>query len=237
MLRLATLENIPAINRVLNHPEVYPWATMGQDIGPLDIAPSFGSLYVLIAEGDAGCIILDPYDERTMELHTCLLPELRGLPSEEVLRDTLRFVFAETMAMEILTKVPLANKSADLYTRQAGFIRISDSEDGRAYQFDIERWPYQDASLAGICPEELAKGITDPHYLRVLGALVLMGMKGYMGKGVSIFNKHARLHGFPRVDVVGMDSIAVGGRTIHFEVNTYQVENLCQPSQLSPQAH
>ena len=120
--------------------------------------------------------------------------------------------------------------------RQAGFVRISDSPDGRAYQFRIERWPYQDTTLGELCPKEVAQEVSDPHHLRVLGALTLTGMKGYMGKGVSIYNKHARLHGFGRVLVVGMDSIAVGGRAIHFEANTYRVEDLCQPSQLQEPA-
>ena len=232
MLRLATPSDIPAINKVLNHPEIYPWATMGQDMGPLDIGPGFGMLHTLIAEDESGCIILDPYDELTMELHTCLMQALRGKPTEEVLRDTLRFVFAETFAQEIVTKVPANNKAADLYVRQAGFVRISDSSDGHAYQFRIERWPHQDQNLSDLCPEELAEGISDPHHLRVLGALVLTGMKGYMGKGTSFYNKHARLHGFDPVAVIGMDSIAVGGRAIHFEANTYRVEDLCQPQPL-----
>ena len=234
MLRLATPEDIPTINGLLNHPEIYPWATGGQDLGPLDITSGFPALYTLIAETGDGCIILDPYDEQTMELHTCLLPALRGKATDEVLRDTLRFVFAETYAQEILTKVPLNHKAADLYVRQAGFIRISDSQDGRAYQFRVERWPYEDKTLDAQCPAEIGKGATDPHLLRCLGALMLTGMKGYMGKGVSIFNKHARLHGYEPVQIIGMDAVAVGGRAIHFEANTYRVEDLCQPQPQEP---
>jgi hypothetical protein len=137
---------------------------MGQDVGPLDIGRAFESVFTLLLEDRKGCIIQDPYSEQTMEVHTCLLPEHRGHEAEEVVKEALRFAFAETGCMELLTKVPLPNKAADLFTRQTGFIRISDSSDGKAYQFSIERWPYLDHSLDELCPPQLAKDVRERYY-------------------------------------------------------------------------
>lgn len=230
MLRLATPEDIPAINKVLNHEEIYRWATMGKDLGQLDIGPVFENLWVLVEASGGGCIILDPYAEDVIEVHTCLLEAFRGKNAASIVRDTLRFAFAETGCMEILTKVPTDNKAADLFTRQVGFIRVADAAELRSYQLTIERWPYLDDTLGELCPPELEPLAVDDYHKRLFGALMLVSSKGFMGKAVSIYNKHARLQGYPPVQVCGMDSLTVGGLAIHFgEDGSFRVEDVCQP--------
>ncbi len=230
MLRLANREDIPEINRVLNHEEVYRWATMGKDLGILDISPAFERVFVLLEPSGGGCIILDPFSEGTFEVHTCILGAFRGKASEAIVQDTLRFVFAETGCMEILTKVPIENKAADLFTRQVGFIRVADASQLRSYQLSIERWPYLDTTLDQFCPPELAVLAMDDYQRRLFGALMLVSSKGFMGKAVSVYNKHARLQGYLPVEVCGMDSLTVGGLAIHFgEDGSFRVEDVCQP--------
>jgi hypothetical protein len=228
MLRLATPQDIPEINRILNHEEIYRWATMGKDMGPLDISGAFTNLFVLLEPSGGGCIILDPYSVDTIEVHTCLLEAFRGKESAPIVRDVLRFAFAETGCMEILTKVPVSNKAADLFTRQVGFIRVADAESLRSYQLSIERWPYLDETLNEFCPPELEDLAVDDYQKRLFGALILVSSKGFMGKAVSIYNKHARLQGYLPVQVCGMDSLTVGGLAIHFgEDGSFRVENQC----------
>ena len=229
MLRLATLDDIPEIYRILNHEEIYRWATMGKDMGPLDIAVIFEGVFVLLEDTGGGCIILDPYAEDTFEVHTCLLESFRGKNSAPIVRDTLRFAFAETGCMELLTKVPVDNKAADLFTRQVGFIRVADASELRSYQLTIERWPYLDESLDELCPPALEPLAVDAYQKRLFGALMLVSSKGFMGKAVSIYNKHARLQGYLPVQVCGMDSLTVGGLAIHFgEDGSFRVEDVCQ---------
>ncbi len=233
MLRLASQEDIPTINRILNHPGIYSWATMGKAMGPLDITAAFTSVFVLLDEAGQGCVILDPYDTATFEVHTCLLESLRGAEAQKIALETIRFVFAETGGMEILTKVQTANRGADLFARQSGFIRVADAPDLRSYQLTIERWPYLDEGLEQLCPSALSEAASDGHHRRLLGAMTLMGMRGFMGKAAAIYNKHARLQGYPPVQVCGPDSLTVGGLTIHFEQpGCVRVEELCP---LSPQ--
>jgi RimJ/RimL family protein N-acetyltransferase len=230
MLRLATLEDIPEINRILNHEEIYRWATMGKRTAPLDIGPAFDKVFVLLEDTGGGCIVLDPYSEGTVEVHTCLLEAFRGKNAAAIVRDTLRFAFAETGCMEILTKVPTDNKAADLFARQVGFVRVADGEDLRSYQLTIERWPYLDATLGDLCPPEMVPMAMDDHQRRLFGGLMLMSRRGFMGKAVSIYNKHARLQGYLPVEVCGMDSLMVGGLAIHFgEDGSFRVEDVCQP--------
>lgn len=230
MLRLATPQDIPEINRVLNHEDVYRWATMGKDLGPLDITKGFEFLHVLVDDEGGGCVLLDPFSESTFEVHTCLLADHRGKAAESIVRDTLRFVFAETGCMEILTKVPTEHKAADLFTRQVGFIRVADASQLRSYQLSIERWPYLDTTLDAFCPPELEPLAVDEYQKRLFGALMLVSSKGFMGKAVSVYNKHARLQGYLPVEVCGMDSLAVGGLAVHFgEDGSHRVEELCPP--------
>lgn len=235
MLRLATPHDIPEINRVLNHADVYRWATMGKDLGPLDVGPAFDKLFVLVDPEGQGCIILDPYDEGTFEVHTCLLEAARGKAAEGIVRDALRFIFAETGCMEILTKVSTDNKAADLFTRQVGFIRVADAAQLRSYQLRIERWPYLDTTLDEFCPPELVPLAMDDYHKRLFGALLLMSSKGFMGKAVATYNLHARLQGYLPVEVCGMDSLTVGGLAVHFgEDGSHRVEELCPPQQPVP---
>jgi hypothetical protein len=199
-------------------------------MGPLDITKGFEFMHVLLHEGGGGCIILDPFSESTTEVHTCLLESFRGKAAEPIVRDALRFIFSETGCMEILTKVPTEHKAADLFTRQVGFIRVADADRFRSYQLSIERWPYLDTDLDAFCPPELVPLAVDEYQKRLLGALMLVSSKGFMGKAVSVYNKHARLQGYLPVMVCGMDSLAVGGLAVHFgEDGSHRVEELCPP--------
>jgi hypothetical protein len=227
MLRRATPDDIPEINEILNHPSVYPAATLGVNVGYLDITQGFEFLHILMIEGGGGCLILDPYNEMTLELHTCILPEFRGKVAELVAEETLRFAFGILAATRIFTRIQVTNKGADLFARQMGFVRISDGEELRSYEMTVNRWPSQDKHLADLAVPELLVLCPDPHFGKIAGAVCLMANNGYLGHGVALYNEHARLHGYPRMEVCGLDSITVGGLIIHFsERNHPKVEVL-----------
>jgi hypothetical protein len=237
MLRRAEDQDVETINAILNHPAVYPHATQGHDVGVLDIRGQMEAqnLHVLmIKDGEGGCIILDPYDDATLELHTCILPDFRGKAAEQVAAETLRFAFGDLGGLDLLTRVQISNRGADLFARQVGFVRISDEEnpkDGiRSYQMTSDRWPYVDKNLHQFAPEKVRDLIDSPHFRQIMGAVTYMGSRDRLGHGVALYNKHARLHGYHRMDVVGPDSIMVGGLIIHFaERNKPRVEEaLCQ---------
>jgi hypothetical protein len=230
MLRVATQEDIQTINSILNHPDVYPGATLGLDVGPLDIGPDFHKVFVLILESGDGCFILDPYDVFTVELHTCLQKTCRGAGSVDIVRRMYRFCFAELAASEVLTRIQTTDKASDLFARQMQFVRISDGDILRNYQLTLDRWPYADDALHQFAPEEFKEILVDSYFKNLAGAVCLMGMKGFLGNACAFYNKHARLNGYPRMDVVGPDSIMVGGLIIHFdEPDRSRVEKLsCQ---------
>lgn len=237
MLRRATEDDIPAINEIMNHPSVYKGATLGRDIGPMDVTHAFKALYVLLLESGHGCIILDPYSSTTGEVHTCLKPEARGPGSDKIVMEALRFFFGELALHKLFTRVLVANKPADLFARQAGFVRISDTGEIRSYILPRERWPQVDEELGAILPPALDGILDDTHFRKVLGAACLLGMKGWMGNAVSFYNEHARLHGYPTMEVTTLDSVMVGGRLIHFDVkNTFRVEEMpCLLDSQSPE--
>jgi hypothetical protein len=241
MLRMATPEDINTINGILNHPSVYPNATLGQDIGPMDIGPQLlaENLFVLMVnDGDGGCFILDPYDDNVaMEIHTCILPDHRGKEAEITVSEVLRFAFGQLGTPKLFTRISVNNKGADLFARQMGFVRISNGEDLRSYELTASRWPSQDHTLGELAIPEMSALVNDLHFFKMAGAFALMANNDYMGRGVALFNEHARLHGFPRIYIVGPDSIMVGGLIIHFDVrNEPRVEDIsCQLQQQLPQ--
>lgn len=237
MLRRATRDDIPRINEILNHPSVYFGATMGKDIGAMNVEPAFEYLHVLMREDGNGCYIIDPYSDTAGEIHTCFLPEARGVGAEEAGFEAIRFCFASLALHKIYTRVQIENKGTDLYARQAGFVRISDTGDIRSYVLNRERWPQVDKVLAQAAPPGIQALGGDDHFQRLMGAVCMMGMRGWLGNAVAFYNEHARLHGYPRMDVVGLESVLVGGRLIHFdEQDSIRVEVLpCQqPEPLEP---
>ena len=234
MLRRATEADIPRINDILNDPSVYHGATLGMDIGPMDVGPAFQALYVLMFEDGMGCYLIDPYSASAGEIHTCILPGGRGSAAEDAGYEAIRFCFSVLSFQKIYTRILATNKGADLYARNAGFVRISDTGSVRGYVLNRERWPQVDKSLHLALPPLLVGICPDEHFQRTLGAACLMGMKGWMGNAVAFYNEHARLHGYPRMDVVGPDSVLVGGRLIHFDgQDLIRVEELCLPPEPS----
>jgi N-acetylglutamate synthase-like GNAT family acetyltransferase len=234
VIRRATNDDIPAINAILNHPSIYPAATLGVDVGALDVTDAMENIHVLlIEEGAGGCLILDPYNHLTLELHTCILPDFRGKLAEVVAEEVLRFAFGQLAAARIFTRIHVTNKGADLFARQMGFVRISDGHELRGYEMTVNRWPSQDKHLAECAIPEMEALVPDPHFGKIAGAFALMANNGFLGNGVALYNEHARLHGYPRMDVPTLDSVLVGGLRIHFsERNNPRVEVMsCQPYQ------
>ena len=227
MLRRATPDDIPEINEILNHPSVYPSATLGVNVGYIDISKEFNDTHILIIEGGEGCLIFDPYSHLTLELHTCIMPDFRKKMAERVAEEALRFAFGQLAAIRIFTRIQVSNKGADLFARQMGFVRISDGEELRSYEMTVNRWPSRDNHLAELSIPELLNLCPDPHFGKIAGAACLMANNGYLGHAVALYNEHARLHGYPRMEVCGLDSITVGGLIIHFsERNHPKVEVL-----------
>ena len=239
LTRRAGIEDIQIINRILNHPSVYPNATLGRDVGALDIGPQMQAenlFGLMIDGGNGGCIILDPYDETQMEVHSCILPDFRGREAEKIAVEVMRFAFGELGTRKLLTMVQTNNKPADLFARQMGFVRISDGEEFRGYELSEYRWPCQDKELGALAVPEMLTCCPDPHFARICGAMTLRANSGFMGTGVALYNSHARLHGYPRMFVVDMDSILVGDWVVHFaERGNPKVETLTwQPEAQSP---
>jgi hypothetical protein len=170
MLKRATPEDIPEINAILNHPDVYPSATLGADVGYLDVTAGFEHMHILLIPDGGGCLLLDPYSELTVELHTCILPAFRGKVAEQVAEETLRFAFGILAATRIFTRIQVTNKGADLFARQMGFVRISDGAELRGYEMTVNRWPSQDKNLQELAIEPMRWMCPDPHFQKIAGA-------------------------------------------------------------------
>ena len=107
------------VNLILNHPEVLPWVT--SDNNKLDAGNFIADKtnYALMADG--GCFLCNWLGGLVYEVHTNFLPDARGQNAVRAARDGLFYMFITTPCMEVVTRVPVDNVAADIFTRKMGF--------------------------------------------------------------------------------------------------------------------
>lgn len=148
MLRLATREDVPTLNAILNDPSVYPHVSLGIP-GPLDFGPVFDHCFFLMLQNEGGFFMLHPITGG-LEVHTCFLPGHRGKEASDAGWELLRTCFMQWGTSCIFTKVPLGNIHTDHFTRKHGFKRIGADAEFRFYEMT------RDGYLQAVLQEEAA---------------------------------------------------------------------------------
>ncbi len=127
-----------ALNAIVNHPEVYPWVR-GAAAGVLDLSAAAEDPDNVLLCGDLGAILFTPTLPAIWEVHTQVLPEGRGTWARAFVESALRWMFVQTNAAEILTRVPEGNIPAAALARAIG---------GRpAFRLD-HGWNYGDEAVS-----------------------------------------------------------------------------------------
>lgn len=107
------------INRVLNHPEVFPWvAAPGIERFDFSEVAKDPANYVLVNE--YGGFVFVPKGEGRYEVHTQFIPEGRR-GALRAAREAAAFMFEGTDCTEILTYVPEGNRGAKRLTELMHF--------------------------------------------------------------------------------------------------------------------
>ncbi len=126
-IRKASYEDAEFILDVLNHPEVNE---KSRDDGLYEINKENIELYlgsefitILIADldmVDIGFFLFIQHNVVTVELHTCFLPEYRGLKVFEAAQLAKDYLWG-TQYRKIVTQVPVYNKAAIFMALKCGF--------------------------------------------------------------------------------------------------------------------
>src|SRR5690348_6364974 len=93
------------LNRLLNHPEVYPWVR-GQAEGPLDLTGAVIDPRNYLLMGQHGGLLFQCHSPGIYEVHSQCYPEGREAWMIQFVRGCLHWMFCRTDAVEILTRCP-----------------------------------------------------------------------------------------------------------------------------------
>lgn len=212
------------LNVVVNHPDVRPWVGGS---GPLDVSSIIQDPNNVALVTETGGFILTKQDQHRYELHTQFLPEGRGPAMLDAAREGLRYMFAATDCLEIVTKVAASNRPAALLARHVGFdpIFTRDAawpEPGGSlsavtyYCLTFDRWRARDLEIAGrghwfheqletakqAAASELPIHPDDEAHDRAVGAAVLMALAGNATKAVWTYNRWAALAGYVPISLL-----------------------------------
>lgn len=222
------------LTEVANDPQVRPF--LGGD-GPLDIGqvardPANVLLVATGRDGEpVGGWVLHPILPAVYELHTMFLPAGRGKLFFAAAAEMFRFMFAETDALEIVTKCPDDNPGARMAASTVGFRERFRREGawapgvGVSYRvFSVDDWFIRDpeclaqgrafhdaleAAKAGTGDPLLFNHTEDEAHDRAVGAAALMVRGGNTAKGVAFYNRWAALSGYAQVHAVSNAMIDV----------------------------
>ncbi len=216
------------LNEVANHPEVFPWIGA---VEPVDLGPILSSPRNIGIEASGGGWILTHLEPGIYELHTLFLPEARGSYFAQA-KEALRYVFVETDATEIVTKVPDGNSGARMAAALVGFRERFRREkawiDGSGVSYEaltIEDWRQRDIEVlkAGKwfharLDEQIEHEAhpEDEAHDRAVGAAVLMARAGALLKGLAFYNRWARFAGY-------VEAVQIGPNLVDFAEAIIQI--------------
>lgn len=134
------------LNRVVNHPSVFPWVSLGQE-GPLDLSPVLDlESTVFLADETGGFLFVD-CGGGLYEVHTQFLPEGRGHGVLKKAREAARYMFTRTPCLAVKTFVAYGNDAAHKLTLAMGFDEVGEMEilgkPGRLFLLTVKGWVCQ----------------------------------------------------------------------------------------------
>lgn len=211
------------INEIMNHPAVNSWIS---DKGAIDMAPALARDEVIILLGEFGGFSVRRLLSGVYEFHTQVLPEGRGRWGFEFFQAGLRWMFTNTDAFELITRVPGTHRAARMAARLAG-LRFDFTEDNRfeyrgdtvssdIYAIRIQEWASAAPGMEelgawlheGIETSGAENGVIggvwpeahgdSPSHNRYLGVAYLCVLGGQVDKGVAIYNRWSLASHNPR---------------------------------------
>lgn len=227
------------LNYVVNHPSVLSdVATPEQqlpDAKPIDCGPIVGNLANIVLMCDEGGILAAQQEPGVYEIHTQFTEKYRGVSAIRTVREMINWMFINTDAMELLTKIPVVNKAALGLVRAIGgkfeFARemVYPLSDGSSCDIDYyvlrySDWLYSGYSGVGekgkwfhsvLTEKKAALGVIETehpedaaHDINV-GATVAMIFSGQVDKGLTLYNRWSRFAGYAEVRKISQQPLLI----------------------------
>ena len=124
---IAPSKDAEFLNRVVNHPSVLPYVSLGFK-GPLDMTALVEDPANVFLANEWGGFLLIAKPDFVYELHTQFLPEGRGKDAYQAGRDGCDYMFTRTDCLRIDTYIQKAHAATERYARVVGFRRWGETE-------------------------------------------------------------------------------------------------------------
>jgi hypothetical protein len=207
------------LNSVINHPQVRPWL---KGEGVLDLAETAKSLDNYLLEAEGGGFVLIRHEPGIYEVHSQFLPEARG-GTVAAMKAGFEYMFVHTDCQRVVTKVPDGNRAAVALAKLAGFRPMFRREETSFMGLTAEEWAQGNAELEtdgrwfheALEAAKREKGsdlpthTDDPAHERAVGATVQMVKAGNAEKGVTLYNRWARLAGYVPVTLLSEQPVVI----------------------------
>lgn len=217
--------NAKRLNAVVNDPAVFSEVAMpGQEIGKLDFTPLAQDLNNYILMTDKGGIVAHRQELGIFEIHTQFLEDYRGHAAIRTVRDMVSWLFINSDAVELLTKIPERNPAALGLVRaiqgKFEFNRAGayTAHDGNICGVDYYSLAFRDWASSIYAVDRLAKSGREFHakleelqqgsakrhpedaiHDIMVGATVEQIFAGQVDKALILYNRWARFAGYAEV--------------------------------------
>lgn len=198
--------------------------------GQLDLTAVLADVSNVALINEFGGFVGVKLDGGLYECHSIFLPEGRGAAVVEATREGLRYLFAATDCIEVVTKVPRNNSGALGLARAAGFSKVFERErawpaSGQEpvgvdyFSLTFAKWRARDNLIAerGVWfhtrLEELTAAIgkeipvheDDKAHNQAVGVAVLMLESGNPIKACGLYNRWAAFAGYPGIKLISVN--------------------------------
>lgn len=236
------------LNAIANSPAVRPG--MGRGTTEIDVGPALADLNNYALADEHGGFLMQRLEHGRYELHTLLDDQARGAAVLERVAVAIRYMFAETDCVELVTRVPGNLKAADLMARRAGFREVWNMDgawpgpDGptslRLFAITLDEWMVRDDELghegddfhALLKAAGLAAGDDRPLHPNedrvhdnAAGMACLMLKAGNVRKALWAYGRWAIVAGYRPVDVVTENPLVlnVGNALVQVRAGSIEV--------------
>jgi len=237
------------INEIVNDPSIYPWVCGQVEGPPLDVSRLLENNAHVALFGEHGGAIFFCHCPGYYEIHSQALPSGRGEWALQAARDAFFWMFTNTDAIEIVTRVPKGNLPARAITKAVhGAYEFTNPNGwvfkGKVIPADIFSWRIQDWIRNTISLSQYGKQVHEdlekqyefhgfkhtPHpdnemHDRWAGAAYCMLAGGYPGKAIDLYNRWAVMADYQPIKLLSVKPpiIDIGESVLLFKINTFEV--------------
>ena len=224
-MRVATEEDIPEIERIVNHPSIIEGVTNDATVTPIRAAEWLERRNFVLLDQDC-CFVAINMGPYRYQIHTNILP-CTGHRKLRLANAALRYAFIEMPVAELLTMVPESNPAAwkfaqwlafrPRFERKHAWPKNGGWERLDFLSLNLEQWIESGACVAeGIWFHERLKALggavdhgEDWTHDCYVGACMEMVRAGHPDRAVAVYNHWARFARYEEVTLVSLDPVVI----------------------------